>query len=229
MKPSGDPIRVMLVDDHPVVTMGLRVMLEHSGDFVVVGEASDGVEAVQRAQQLEPDVIVMDVMMPRLDGIEACREIMERLPETQVLMLTASHEKDAVIEAVAAGATGYLQKYSGGDALEEAIRAIAEGHLKIPDEALKRTIAMVRDGLWQRTRRSSSVLTPRERELFALFAGGYPYVRIAELKGISPITVRNTVSRVQDKLGLDTKQELVVWAFRNGLVEDGEVGRPTTP
>ena len=220
MNSSGEPIRVMLVDDHPVVTMGLKGMLEHSGEFEVVGEAYDGVEAVETAERLKPAVIVMDVMMPRLDGIEACRLIMEKLPETQVLMLTASTEKDAVIEAVAAGATGFLQKYSGGEKLGEAVRALANGRLRIPDTALKRTLDLVRDELWEKSRRAPNLLTARERELLALFASGEPYARIAAAKGISPVTVRNTISRVQDKLGLDTKQELVVWAVRNGLVQD---------
>ena len=147
---------------------------------------------------------------------------MERLPDTQVLMLTASTEKDAVIEAVAAGATGYLQKYSGAQDLEDAIRAVAEGRLRISDEAMKRTLALIRGALWEKTRRGTSALTARERELLALFAAGEPYARIAEAKGIRPVTVRNTISRIQDKLGLDTKPELVVWAVRNGLVQDRE-------
>ena len=146
MDTSGKPIRVMVVDDHPIVKMGLKGLLEQSSNVEVVGDASDGVEAVATAERLEPDVIVMDVMMPRLDGIEACREIMEKLPDTQVLILTASPEKDAVIEAVAAGATGYLQKYSGGEALEEAVLALARGQLRIPDEAIRRTLTMIRSG-----------------------------------------------------------------------------------
>ena len=224
MNSSDKRVRVMLVDDHPVVKMGLKMMLEQSRGFEVVGEASDGVEAVATAEQLQPDVIVMDVMMPELDGIEACRTIMEKLPATQVLMLTASTEKDAVIEAVAAGATGYLQKYSGGEALEEAVRAIAAGRLRIPDEALKRTLALVRSELWEKTRRKPDSLTARERELLTLFASGDPYARIAEAKGIRPVTVRNTISRVQDKLGLDSKQELVIWAVKSGLVQEREPG-----
>ena len=218
MTSSGEPIRVMLVDDHPVVMKGLRGMLEDLRDLEIVGEASDGVEAVETAERLEPDVIVMDVLMPRLDGIEACREIMERLPSTQVLMLTAATEKEAVIEAVAAGATGYLQKYSGGEELEQAIRDIAQGRLRISDEALRRALALVRGELWEKTRRAANALTAREREILTSFASGDPYARIAEAKGISPVTVRNTISRVQDKLGLDTKQELVIWAVKNGLV-----------
>ncbi len=217
---SGEPIRVLVVDDHPVVKKGLRVILEDLKDLEIVGEASDGVAAVEGAERLKPDVIIMDVMMPGMDGIEACREIMEKLPATQVLMLTASTERDAVIEAVAAGAAGYLQKYSGGEELEKAIRDVAEGRLRIPNGALRRTLAMVRDELWEKTRYASSALTERERELLTSFASGNPYPRIAKAKGISPVTVRNTISRVQDKLGLDTKQELVIWAVRNGLVPE---------
>ena len=222
MTSSGKPIRVILVDDHPVVREGLNRILEHSRDIEIVGEASDGVEAVEVASQLKPDVIVMDVLMPRLDGVEACREIMENLPDTRVIMLTASTEKDAVIEAVAAGATGYLQKYSGGQDLEEAIRSVAAGGLRVPDEALMRTLDMVRDELWEKTRHPWRVLTEREKELLVPFASGTPYPRIAESKGISPVTVRNTISRIQDKLGLDTKQELVIWAMKNGLIQGTE-------
>ena len=105
-------IRVMVVDDHPIMRNGLRDTLEASGRFEVVGLAEDGEEAVRTVEELKPDVIVMDVLMPGKDGIDACREIMELLPDTRVMMLTASTEEDAVIEAVAAGARGYLQKYS---------------------------------------------------------------------------------------------------------------------
>ena len=104
-------IRVMLADDHPIMRDGLRDALQDEGDFEVVGSAGDGVEAVTMAQGLEPEVIVMDVIMPNKDGVDACREIMELLPDTRVLMLTASTTEDAVIEAIAAGATGYLQKH----------------------------------------------------------------------------------------------------------------------
>ena len=124
---TTERIRVMVVDDHPIMRNGLRDALEDVGDFEVVGLAGDGVEAVSAAQSLEPEVIVMDVMMPKKDGVDACREIMELLPDTKVLMLTASTEEDAVVEAVAAGATGYLQKYSGPDELADAVREVAEG------------------------------------------------------------------------------------------------------
>ena len=117
---SADRIRVMVVDDHPIMRNGLRDTLEASGRFEVVGLAGDGEEAVGTVEALGPQVIVMDVMMPNKDGIDACREIMELLPGTRVLMLTASDEEDAVIEAVAAGATGYLEKYSRPEELVQA-------------------------------------------------------------------------------------------------------------
>ena len=124
---SAGPIRVMVVDDHPIMRNGLRDVLEASGRVDVVGQAGDGEEAVRTVERLRPEVIVMDVLMPRKDGIDACREIMELLPDTRVLMLTASSSMDAVIEAVAAGATGYLPKYSQPDELVETVVAVAEG------------------------------------------------------------------------------------------------------
>ena len=119
--------RVMVVDDHEIMRDGLREVLQRAGDFDVVGQAGDGEAAVRVAQSLKPDVIIMDVMMPLKNGIDACREITEMLPDTRVLMLTASAEEDAVMEAVAAGATGYLQKYSGKERLLRAVRDVAEG------------------------------------------------------------------------------------------------------
>ena len=141
---SACRIRVMVVDDHPIMRNGLRDTLEASGRFEVVGLAEDGDEALRTVEGLQPQVIVMDVIMPNKDGIDACREIMELLPGTRVLMLTASSEMDAVIEAVAAGATGYLQKYSRPEELVEAVADVAEGRLRIPDKAVREVFAMVR-------------------------------------------------------------------------------------
>ena len=124
---SADRIRVMVVDDHPIMRNGLRDTLEASGRFEVVGLAGDGEEAVSTVEALKPEVIVMDVLMPNKDGIDACREIMELLPGTRVMMLTASDEEDAVIEAIAAGATGYLEKYSRPEELVQAVLDVAGG------------------------------------------------------------------------------------------------------
>ena len=221
---SVDPIRVMVVDDHPIMRDGLRDVLEASGRFEVVGQAEDGEEAVRIAGELAPHVIVMDVMMPRKDGIDACREIMEFAPETRVMMLTASTEEDAVIEAVAAGATGYLQKYSRPEELVEAVLAVAEGQLHLPSEAVSKVFAMVRSERRLASPQASDKLTVLERETLTMFASGKPYAQIAQARGNSPVTVRNTLYRIQDKLGIETKQELVIWAVRNGLLDDYVVG-----
>ena len=217
---SKERIKVMLVDDHPIMRSGLRTALEGMGDFEVVGQARDGVEAVRRAQKLEPEVIVMDVIMPNKDGVEACREIMDLLPNTQVLMFTASTEEDAVVEAVAAGARGYLQKFSGPDELADAIRDVAVGRSRIPDNAIRRVFELIR-GLRPPTgRQALELLTTREQEVLKLFVTGQSYAQIAEARGNSKVTIRNSIYRIQDKLGFGTKQEVVVWAVRNGLLDD---------
>ena len=160
----------------------------------------------------------MDVMMPNMDGVDACREIMELLPDTRVLMLTASTTEDAVVDAIAAGATGYLQKDSGPEELAEAIREVAQGRLRIPDKSIRRVFAMIRGQRALTASRVLKALTDREREILQMFASGKSYAQIAEVKGNKIVTVRNSIYRIQDKLGVDTKQEMVVWAVKNGLL-----------
>ena len=226
---SRDRIRVMVVDDHPIMRNGLRDTLEASGRFEVVGQAEDGEEAVRTVEEVDPQVIVMDVIMPNKDGIDACREIMELRPETRVLMLTASTEEDAVIEAVAAGATGYLRKYSRPEQLVEAVLDVARGRLRIPGKVVREVFAIVRGDRELAARQASAKLTSLERETLTLFASGRSYTEIAEARGNSTVTIRNTLYRVQEKLGIGRKQELVVWAVRNGLVDDVVVGNDPQP
>lgn len=219
---STNLIGVMLVDDHPIVRRGLREVLEDSGWFEIVGQAADGAEAVGMAEETRPDAIVMDVMMPGKDGVEACRDILDLLPDTKVLMLTASSEEDAVIEAIAAGATGFIQKYSGSEELVNALRKVAEGRLMVPDDAVRRVFKLLRGGAHLMP--GPRVLTTREREVLIHFARGKTYAQIAESLGVSTTTIKNNVYRIQDKLGVESKQEVVVWAVRNGLldVEEGQ-------
>ena len=208
---STERIRVMVADDHPIMRNGLREALDGEEDFEVVGEASDGVEAVRMAKRVEPDVIVMDVMMPGKDGVDACREIMEALPNIQVLMLTASTAEDAVSEAVAAGATGYLQKHSGPEELAVAIRDLAQGRLRIPDRYIRRVFAMIRGQRGLGAGRGLESITDREREILRLFAEGKSYAQIAEARGNKASTIKNAIYRIQEKLGVESKQEIVVW------------------
>ena len=147
--------------------------------------------------------------MPNKDGVEACREI----------MLTASTEEDAVIEAVAAGAAGYLQKVSGMERLLATVRDAAAGGLRVPAEVVRRVFAGISRGA-ETEEEDQSQLTPRDREILALFCRGMSYARIAEAREVKPVTIRNAVYGIQRKLGAGSKQEIVVWAVRNGLLDD---------
>ena len=216
--------KVMLVDDHELMRDGLREALERSGEFEVVGEAADGDSAVRKALALKPDVIIMDVIMPLKDGIEACREIVNVLPETRVLMFTASPEEDAVVESFAAGATGYLEKYSGKEHLLRTARGVALGEYRIPNEAVKRAFSDIRSGASQGNEPSSPKLTDREQQILTLFSQGLTYAEIADIRGNKWVTIRNAIYGIQNKLGVGTKRELVVWAVRNGLLDDWDLG-----
>ena len=216
MSTESRRIRVLLADDHSIMREGLQSMLKDSEEFEVVGQARDGVEAVSAASELSPDVIVMDVIMPGKDGVEACREIMESAPDTRVVMLTASTEEDAVIEAVAAGATGYLQKLSGMDRLVSTLKLVAAGEMPVPPDVVRQVFARIRRG----AKAEQDELTEREKEMLVSFCRGMSYAAIAEARGVKPVTIRNALYSIQSKLGLGTKQEIVVWAVRNGLLDD---------
>ena len=213
--------RVMLVDDHSIMRDLLRDALENTGEFQVVAQAADGEEALRMVQEAAPDVIVMDVIMPVMDGIDACREITELLPDTKVLMLTASNEQDAIVRAIAAGATGYLQKYSGKEHLLATLREVAEGEFRIPGSAARRLARAVRTPSGDPPSERLDALTDRERGILKLFADGLTYQEIGEIRNNSALTVRNAVSGVQKKLGFKTRQQMVIWAVRAGLVDGG--------
>ena len=161
---------------------------------------------------------ISDVMMPKKDGVEACREIMESAPETRVLMLTASTKEDAVVEAVAADATGYLQMETNSEQLLSALRNVVLGDFRLPAEIVRRAFEAIRGG--GRTGDAAAGLTSRERETLGSFAQSMSYARIAEARGVKPVTVRNAIYGIQRKLSVGTMQELVLWCVRNGLLED---------
>ena len=220
---EGRKFRVLVVDDHPLVRDSLCRVLENSGQFEVVGQASDGEEAIPLAERLRPDAVIMDLIMPGMDGVSACREIVESLPDTRVLMLTASTDDEAVVAAVAAGAMGFVIKDATLPELLEAVRDVALGRLRVPLPVLRRACAVAGRPVSVHAE-TSPALTEREREVLTLFAGGSSYADIAEVHGNSPSTVRNTVYRIQDKLGVGSRQGLVAWAVRNGLLDDDKPG-----
>lgn len=215
------PIRVLLVDDHSIVRQGLKEILDRTAEYDVVGEAADGVEAIEVATQTEPDVVLMDLIMPNKDGIEATREILEALPGTHILVLTASTADDAVINALAAGASGYLQKVCDREDLLAAIRDAAEDRSSVSVGMLRRALGAGRVAS-TKGKGAGGELTARERNTLIHFAKGNSYAEVAEIMGNSAITVRNTIYRVEQKLGVTTKQEIVAWAALNGLLADDQ-------
>ena len=217
---TDERIRVMVVDDHEIVRVGLKQVLDLSGEFEVVGQAADGEEAVRVAAEVSPDLVLMDVIMPRKDGVEACREIMESAPNVRVVMLTASSAEDAVVESVAAGASGYLLKETDMEQLLSALRSAAVGDFRLPPEIVRRAFTAIRGDGSAGDAAAEAGLTEREREILVQFARGLTYAQIAEARGIRPVTVRNAVYRIQGKLGLEKVQGLVLWAVRNGLLDN---------
>ena len=223
---SETKIRVMIVDDHAIVREGIAEVLEQSGDFKVVGQAGDGEEAVNKVQELRPDVVIMDILMPVKDGIEACRDITAALPDTRVLMLTASNRHGAIVQAVNAGATGYLQKFSGKEMLLSTVREVAGGEFRVQGEAAKKLVTGLSGGGGGVPIPPSELdrLTDRERDLLRMFARGMSYAEMAEARGNSnPMTVRNAIYAIRRKLGVGSRQEMGVWAARSGLLDDDEL------
>ena len=212
----------MIVDDHSIMRAGLQEMLERSEDFQVVGQARDGSEAVETAQRLKPDVIIMDVIMPVKNGVDACREIIAAVPETRVLVLTASTDDHTVIDAIAAGATGYLQKFTGKDELFATIRDVVDGEFRVPGDVVRRAFVGASDRPSEDGSSEVARLTEREQEILKLFAEGMSYAEIGEVRGNRPLTIRNAIYRIRDKLGAKSSQEMVVWAVRNGLLDNDQ-------
>ena len=217
---EGMRTRVMIVDHHSIVRVGLKQVLEQTGEFEVVGQATNGEEAVRLVSEVLPDVVVMDVMMPKMDGVAACREIMEVAPETRVIMFTASTEDDAVVDAVSAGATGYVRKETGLGQLLTTVRDVARGEFRVPADVVQRVFASVSAGAEKMDPALAAGLTQREREIMVSFVRGMSYTQIAEERGVVPVTVRNAIYGIQSKLEVGSMQGLVLWALRNGLLDD---------
>ncbi|HEY1387783.1 MAG TPA: response regulator transcription factor [Ktedonobacterales bacterium] len=217
---DSGPIRVLLADDHTILRAGLKMMLSVQPDIEIVGEASDGRQAIAEAQRLQPDVILMDITMPELNGIEATRQVKKLLPETRVLVLTMHENEEYLFQVLRAGASGYILKEAADTELISAIRSVYAGrfYLSPPAQGM-----MVGDYM-QRVRAgeehdSYSGLTEREREILKLVAEGYTNNQIGERLVISPKTVDTHRTHVMDKLNLHSRAELVKYAMRRGLLE----------
>ncbi|MFC8229050.1 response regulator [Streptomyces sp. NPDC057287] len=206
-------IKVLLVDDHQVVRRGLRTFLEIQDDIEVVGEAADGAEGVARAEELRPDVVLMDIKMPGTDGIEALRRLRELENPARVLIVTSFTEQRTVVPALRAGASGYVYKDVDPDALAGAIRSVHAGHVLLQPEVAGALLAQ--DDTGNGTGRGST-LTEREREVLGLIADGRSNREIARALVLSEKTVKTHVSNILMKLDLSDRTQAALWAVRNG-------------
>ncbi len=222
------PIRILLVDDHAIVRKGLRALLTELDDIEVIGEANDGQEAIKQAAALQPDVILMDIVMPNVDGIEATRQITQRQPESRVLALTSFAGDDQVFPAIKAGALGYLLKDSDPTELIQAIRRVHKGEPSLTPRIARKLLHELGRPLSEK-RPSSKTPTPeplteREVEVLRFVAQGMGNQEIAAELSIAEVTVRSHVSHILDKLHLANRVQATLYALREGLTSlDGNL------
>jgi two-component system response regulator DevR len=206
-------IRVFLVDDHEVVRQGLRTLLEADGSLEVAGEAATAAEALERISTADADVAVLDVGLPDESGIEVCREIRSSHPEVACLILTSFSDDEALIDAIVAGAAGYVLKEVGGADLVGQIRKVASGHSLIDPTLASRVMARLRT---HRSEEQAAQLTPQEQRVLDLIADGWTNRQIGIELNLAEKTVKNYVSNVLAKLGMSRRTEAAVWAVRHG-------------
>jgi two-component system, NarL family, response regulator NreC len=223
-------IRIVLVDDHDIVRTGLKSFLETQEGFQIVGEAGSGSQAIQVSQAICPDVVVMDITMPGMDGLEATRQLKVLCPQVQILALTVHEDKQYFFEMLAAGATGYVTKQAAADELVAAIHAVAQGNVYLQPTLARWLLDDYRrlsdQDYFQETVQNDEselseekILSKRERQVLELVAEGRTTPQISELLGISPKTVARHRERIMNKLNLHSAAELVRFAIRKGLIE----------
>jgi DNA-binding NarL/FixJ family response regulator len=218
MSAAGGPIRVLVVDDQPLARAGFRAVLEAAVGIEVAGEAADGEAAVEAARRDRPDVVLMDIRMPGLDGIEATR----RMPGQKVLILTTFGLDEYIVEALRAGASGFLLKDAPVEEILAAIRAVAAGDAQLSPAVTRRLLNQVARRLPAPVAREDdglAELTPRELEVLRLIAGGFSNAEIAEALVVSDPTVKSHVSSLLGKLGLRDRVQAVIYAYEHGLVQ----------
>ncbi len=215
------PIRVLIVDDHEIVRQGIRAILGESEDIEVVGEARDGLAAIQQVELTKPDVILMDLIMPNMDGVEAIRRITNQQPEVRILVITTYSGDDMVFPAIKAGADGYLLKDAGAGQLVQAIRQVHSGEPSLNPDIARKLMQEISQP--KPANPTPDPLTPREEEVLGLLAKGLENHEIADQLVIAEVTVRSHISRILDKLHLANRVQATLYAMREGLVDMDDV------
>ena len=210
-------LRIMLVDDHEVVRLGLRALLGRHPRFDIVAEAGTADEALARARVHKPDVVVMDVRLPGRSGIDATRDIVEALPETKVIILTSYADDDLLMDAVAAGATGYVLKQIGSDDLVKALESVSRGEALLDPAMMNKAFARLREAARKDRGEAFKMLTEQEVKITTLVARGMTNREIAAEMFLSEKTVRNYVSSILGKLGLSHRSQAAAYAVEHGL------------
>ncbi|SDS58743.1 DNA-binding response regulator, NarL/FixJ family, contains REC and HTH domains [Friedmanniella luteola] len=211
-------IRVLIVDDHAIVRGGLAALLGTAADLDVVGQAADGEEAVRLVEELEPDVVLMDLSMPGMDGVQATRALLGRRPAVHVLVLTSMSEQRWILEALEAGAEGYLLKHSEPEAILAAVREVVAGGSPLDPKAAR--VLLTQRHQAPVTGTSVSPLTDREEEVLAMVVDGLPNKLVARRLGISERTVKAHLTSIFQRLGVTDRTQAALWAQRRGLQKD---------
>ena len=211
-------VTILLADDHPVVRQGMRNLLVTEAGFSVVGEAKDGLEAVQLAEKLKPDVVVIDMMMPRLNGLEAIRQIISRMPDTRCIVLSMQSADPYIVQALKAGASGYVLKDSGPTDVVNAIHQVLDGKRYLSSQLSEKLIDLFIAKVETNVLDPYNALTTREREVLQLAAEGHSNSHIADQLALSPRTVERHRQSMMAKMEFDTQTDLIRFALKKGIL-----------